>query len=38
VGVARTPYQAVPVSGSYWGEAEDELGMDVAVNVKTESD
>jgi transglutaminase-like putative cysteine protease len=31
VGVARTPSQAVPLSGSYWGDAEDELGMKVAV-------
>ena len=36
VGVARTPSQAIPLSGSYWGDAEDELGMDVIVNVKTE--
>jgi transglutaminase-like putative cysteine protease len=36
VGVARTPQQAIPLSGSYWGEADDELGMDVTVNVKTE--
>ena len=38
VGVARTPGQATPLSGSYWGDAEDELGMEVTVNVKTESD
>jgi transglutaminase-like putative cysteine protease len=36
VGVARTPQQAIPLSGSYWGDAEDELGMEVTVNVKTE--
>lgn len=36
VGVARTPLQAVPLSGSYWGDPEDELGMEVSVNVKTE--
>src|SRR6266481_6130344 len=36
VGVARTPQQAIPLSGSYWGDADDELGMEVAVNVKTE--
>jgi transglutaminase-like putative cysteine protease len=36
VGVARTPAQAIPLSGSYWGEADDDLGMDVTVNVKTE--
>ena len=37
VGVARTPQQAIPLSGSYWGDADDELGMEVAVNVKTEA-
>ena len=36
VGVARTPEQAIPLSGSYWGDSEDELGMDVTVNVTTE--
>ena len=36
VGVARTPQQAIPLSGSYWGDADDELGMEVTVNVKTE--
>jgi transglutaminase-like putative cysteine protease len=36
VGVARTPQQAIPLSGSYWGDAEDELGLEVSVNVKTE--
>lgn len=36
VGVARTPQQAIPLSGSYWGEVDEELGMEVAVNVKTE--
>jgi len=35
VGVARTPEQAIPLSGSYWGDAEDELGMEISVNVKT---
>ena len=35
VAVARTPNQAIPLSGSYCGNAEDELGMDVSVNVKT---
>jgi transglutaminase-like putative cysteine protease len=35
VGVARTPEQAIPLSGSYWGDPEDELGMEVSVNVKT---
>ena len=38
VGVARTPEQAIPLSGSYWGDAEDELGMEVTVNVKTKGD
>lgn len=37
VGVARTPDQAIPLSGSYWGDAEDELGMEVSVNVTTEA-
>lgn len=36
VGVARTPQQAIPLSGSYWGDAEEEIGMEVTVNVKTE--
>jgi transglutaminase-like putative cysteine protease len=35
VAVARTPRQAIPLSGTYWGDAEDELGMEVSVNVKT---
>ena len=35
VAVTRTPNQAIPLSGSYWGHAEDELSMDVSVNVKT---
>ena len=34
VGVARTPQQAIPLSGTYWGDADDELGLDVTVNVK----
>jgi transglutaminase-like putative cysteine protease len=38
IGVARTPGQAIPLSGSYWGDAEDELGMEVEVNVKTDGD
>jgi transglutaminase-like putative cysteine protease len=37
VGVARMPQQAIPLFGSYWGDAEDELGMEVTVNVKTEN-
>jgi transglutaminase-like putative cysteine protease len=36
VAVTRTPDQAVPLSGSYWGNAENQLGMDVSVNVKTQ--
>lgn len=35
VGVARTPRQATPLSGSYRGDPEDELGMEVSVNVRT---
>jgi transglutaminase-like putative cysteine protease len=35
VAVARTPRQAIPLSGTYWGEAEDELDMEVSVNVTT---
>jgi transglutaminase-like putative cysteine protease len=35
VAVTRTPDQAIPLSGSYWGDAEDDLGMVVTVNVKT---
>jgi transglutaminase-like putative cysteine protease len=34
VAVARTPYQAVPLFGTYFGERADELGMEVSVNVK----
>jgi transglutaminase-like putative cysteine protease len=37
VGVARNPAQAIPLSGSYWGDPEDEAGMEVTVNVKSES-
>ena len=33
VGVARTPEQAIPLSGTYWGDAEDDLGMEVSVDV-----
>jgi transglutaminase-like putative cysteine protease len=35
VAVTRTPDQAIPLSGSYWGRSDDQLGMDVSVNVKT---
>ena len=38
VGVARKPQQAIPLFGSYWGDAEDDLGMEVEVNVKTDGD
>jgi transglutaminase-like putative cysteine protease len=34
VAVARTPYQAVPLFGTYYGERADEIGMEVSVNVK----
>jgi transglutaminase-like putative cysteine protease len=37
VAVTRTPEQAVPLSGSYWGDPSVELGMEVEVNVKSES-
>jgi hypothetical protein len=33
--VARNPDQAIPLTGVYWGDREDELGMDVQVNVKS---
>jgi transglutaminase-like putative cysteine protease len=35
VAVARVPSQAIPLFGAYWGDREDELGMNVEVNVKT---
>jgi transglutaminase-like putative cysteine protease len=34
VGVARDPSQAAPVSGSWFGESGDYLGMTVSVTVK----
>jgi transglutaminase-like putative cysteine protease len=34
VAVTRTPDQAIPLSGTYWGQSTDEVGMDVSVNVK----
>ncbi len=37
VAVARTPSQAIPLFGTYWGGRDDELGMEVEVNVKTAS-
>ena len=36
VAVARDPRQAVPISGTYFGSASDDLGMTVQVNVTTE--
>jgi transglutaminase-like putative cysteine protease len=33
VGVSRTPNQAIPLTGRYWGDPKDELGMEVSVNV-----
>jgi transglutaminase-like putative cysteine protease len=38
VAVARDPSQAVPLSGTYLGNSEDELGMEVEVNVECEAD
>jgi transglutaminase-like putative cysteine protease len=35
IAVARNPDQAIPLSGVYYGEASDELGMEVEVNVKS---
>jgi transglutaminase-like putative cysteine protease len=37
VAVARTPSQAIPLSGSYWGDAADELGLEVEVYVTSQS-
>jgi len=37
VAVARDPRQAVPLSGTYVGNSEDELGMKVEVSVNCES-
>lgn len=36
VAIARDPTQAIPLSGTYYGKASDELGMSVQVNVTTE--
>jgi transglutaminase-like putative cysteine protease len=36
VAVARNPWQAIPLAGSYKGSASDDLGMLVRVNVTTE--
>jgi transglutaminase-like putative cysteine protease len=37
VAVARTPQQAIPLTGSYHGDAADYEGMSVQVNVTTEN-
>jgi transglutaminase-like putative cysteine protease len=37
VAVARDPHQAIPLSGTFWGEAADELGMDVSVEVTSDA-
>ena len=37
VAVARDPSQAVPLSGTYAGSPDDELGMKVQVNVEAEA-
>lgn len=37
VAVARDPAQAVPLTGTFFGEAEDELGMSVEVQVTSSS-
>ena len=34
VGVARDPSQAAPIAGSWYGEADDYLGMTVNVAVR----
>lgn len=36
VAVARDPSQALPLSGTYYGEREDDLGMEVRVQVTAE--
>lgn len=36
VAVARDPAQAIPLSGSYYGAAEDDLGISIQVNVTTD--
>ena len=36
VGVARTPRQATPLWGSYYGSPDDEIGMEVSVQVKAD--
>ena len=34
VGIARDPSQAAPISGSWFGETDDYIGMTVTVAVK----
>ncbi len=34
VAVTRTPDQAIPLFGTFYGESADELGMEISVNVK----
>ena len=34
VGIARDPSQAAPISGSWFGESDDYVGMTVEVTVK----
>ena len=38
VAVARDPSQAVPLSGTYWGSADDCTGMTVEVRVRSAGD
>ncbi len=38
VAVARDPSQALPLYGTYAGAASDYIGMDVEVDVRTESE
>src|SRR5664279_2997505 len=38
VGIARDPSQAAPISGSWFGETGDYLGMDVSVTVTVQRD
>jgi transglutaminase-like putative cysteine protease len=37
VAIARDPRQAIPLHGTWAGEADDYLGMDVTVDVRTET-
>jgi hypothetical protein len=38
VGIARDPSQAAPISGSWFGETDDYIGMTVSVTVKRRAD